>query len=298
MSIVVKKLHNLKTSDKTDNYAMNQVSSRVHMKIYNYVSDRYKDMTDADEDVAFSHATDPGIWVVNTEPITYTINTTWAAGGGAAIAEKVNELLNSELMQLLAAGNVFTATPTDNWTQQTTKNGNPLSIGIKFRAYKDPSPSCSESYFNIIRLFTRLTSAPKKYSLIKNVVEPVSGVVKTGHQLGEKVVETFVNSEDGVGETFKAIVSQITDKMGFGEPTDPADAVRAQYTLALSSSGRFGNSKLDWILSSFTATPSQQVVFDKTKSEFPLPMWIDFDVSLETNIAPSNAYLGTFFNKK
>ena len=46
--------------------------------------------------------------------------------------------------------------------------------------------------------------------------------------------------------------------------------------------------KIDWIINSFTFKPSRQFVFE---DNIPKPLWMDFDVSLETRFSLSNRYV-------
>ena len=75
-------------------------------------------------------------WTVNLlEPVTFEIGTQWKASGGAAIANKINELFNSNLIKIVAGQNAQSSTPTDEWTQKITEIGQPIPMRMKFRVY-------------------------------------------------------------------------------------------------------------------------------------------------------------------
>ena len=53
--------------------------------------------------------------------------------------------------------------------------------------------------------------------------------------------------------------------------------------------------EIDWIVKNFTWTPSTQFTLDD--KNMPQPLWVDFEVDLETNFAPSNAFVPKMFIK-
>lgn len=49
---------------------------------------------------------------------------------------------------------------------------------------------------------------------------------------------------------------------------------------------------MDWIITNFSFIPSMQFEMVKeSDGEFPKPLWMDFDVSLETRLSLSNKYV-------
>ena len=246
--------------------------------------------------------------ILNLDPITFTVETSWKDGAAASVAGKINELMSNKFVRMLSGPEFFQPVATDSWSQQVVEKGNPISVKLKFRAYYEPddekngSATCSQSYLKVIRFFTYLTSPPKQYSLSSATIGVIANVAKNISNTGEKIgtaVKGRPDDENIVTATVKYTLAALGETAGLDLPVDHNHAQRGQYTLCMRTPD-FGNDDLDWIVKSVNATPSQQFVIAKNvvEKEVPMPLWVDFEVDLETNMAPSNALASRFFSKK
>lgn len=283
-----------------------QQSSRVELKIYNGAFNS-NDKTDAGL-LAVSD-----IWLILSEPLTFQIGTSWKDGPGATIAGKINDVMNSSILKILGGDQMFQAIVTDSWSQKVAEKGSPISCKLKTRVYlsngdNSNNLTASHDYLTLIRFFTRLCAPPKQYSLWSGVLGAITGAARNAKETFQdvKTAATYVSEEDGeehidpgkaVKYTLVAAGATFTepDKAGAGN-----NATRCQFTLTLETQ-KFGYSSLDWIVKGFSWTPSQQVsvICDKAHNGMPTPypLWVDFDIDLETNICPSNAYVSKLFSK-
>jgi hypothetical protein len=54
---------------------------------------------------------------------------------------------------------------------------------------------------------------------------------------------------------------------------------------------------IDWIITGFTFTPSTQFEFDEIE-KIPMPLWVNFDLTLETRLSLSNKYIYNLMMKE
>ena len=288
-----------KAERNSDNYcAPVQHTSSVTLVLYNpgFASQ-------SQSNLPFSHLS-----FLNLEPITFTVETNWKDGAAASVAGKINELMGNKFVRMLSGPEFFQPIATDSWSQQVVEKGNPISVKLKFRAYYEPddekngSVTCTESYLKVIRFFTYLTSPPKAYTLSTATIGVIANLAKNISNTGEKIgtaVKGRPEDENIVTATAKYTLAAIGETSGLDLPVDHNHAQRGQYTLCLRTPD-FGNDDLDWIVKSINATPSQQFVIAENviKQKVPMPLWVDFELELETNMAPSNALASRFFSKK
>lgn len=254
-----------------------------------------------------------GLVIVTSEPITWGIETSWKDGAAASVAGKINELMTNKFVRMMSGPELFTPVATDSWSQQVVEKGSPISIKLKFRAYYHPEgtpgteyATCSESYVKVFRLLTYMTAPPKEYSLstatIGVVANVASNLVNTGEKIG-KAVDNRPEDTNFFEATAKYTLAAVAEAGGLNMPSDGSAAQRGQYTFKLKTND-FGCDQLDWIVKGFTMTPSTQFAASKEdrseniKIKAPMPLWVDFEVDLETNMAPSNALVSRFFKKK
>lgn len=228
---------------------------------------------------------------INTETIEYAIETNWKSGASAAVAGKINQLMDNKLAKMIMGPEYFSFEPNDGWSQQVVEKGNPLSLKFKFRSFVDDTEKewvgCSWSYTDLIKLFTILTTPPKKYNLYGATIQKILAVGKGSVKWGAGVKN--LTSKD---DMYKGPIGTVRAAIDYlGAPLFNPVA-RGQYTLDVEI-GKFKMpANIDWILKSFTATPSQQMIM---KDNTPMPIWVDFDLELETNEALVNSSIATFF---
>lgn len=244
--------------------------------------------------------------ILTTEPISWSIETSWKDGAAAGVAGKLNEFMRNKFVRMMTGPELFSPVATDSWSQQVVENGSPIGIDIKFRCYytKNPTPqnltTCDKTYSEMIQFLTYVTQAPKKYSLgvatIGVVANMGKNLINTGEQIGT-AVRGRPADVGAIQATAKYTIAAIADTAGINYIHE-GSAQRGNYTLTVKI-GNFGCDQLDWIVKNFTATPSMQFEPETIGAEtIPMPLWVDFDVSLETNTVPSNALVSRFFSGK
>ncbi len=246
-----------------------------------------------------------GFWVINLEPFTVSASTSWKNNAGATIAGKINDLMDSTVLKILQGQNAFQSVATDSWTQQVVEKGSPLSCNLKFRIYYNKDNNFNEqanpTYKGLIKFFTAVSAPPRQYSLWEGITGQIGAALRNAKQMDSdiKTASEYKTAEGKTrtdyGKAIKYTLASIPQNGGFDEPGDTGHgAVRGQFTFNISTE-KMGCNSLDWILKSFSWTPSQQMVIEKGK---PNPLWVDFECAFETNICPSNAYVSKFMLKR
>lgn len=253
-------------------------------------------------------------WTVTLkEPITFTVSTNWKTSGGASIANKLNELFNSNLVKMLAGETAMAGTPTDEWTQKITEIGQPIGMNLKFRIYNDAAGEINSktthemydndtpTYTDLIKYFTVICAPAEQYTLITQTLDPIINAAKKAIEAGEqaKAIEKTASNEGR-----NAVSAGLSALSAYGEAllnTAGINSVltgpRMNYTLQFKKVGSFTfPDAIDWIVTSFTWTPSTQVTIGI--DGIPQPLWVDFEISVETNFAPSNAFVPKMFIKE
>ena len=236
--------------------------------------------------------------VILTEPIELQIETDWTETGGAQIAKKVNQIFNPKAIRALAADNANSHAPTDEWTQKTTEMGKPLTAKLKFRIYdkdyfteENIESNCkNQTYMDVIKFLTIVCAPRVQYALASNVIDPLINTAQKSREFFNdlktsqgKVKEN--NGEKPVLDTIVAGVTAVKDTI----EKQFLSMVRYNYTIKLESNilkcevpeGAEGLIP-DWYIKSFNWTPSTEMVVKD--DNVPYPLWVDFDIDLETCI--------------
>ena len=261
--------------------------------------------------------------------------TSWNDAGGAILGKKIDSLVNSKFIKMLAGQSDAGFKPficSDAWTQQKVSGeAQPVKVQIKFKAYNLNKMGCT-NYNDILRFLIHICS-PLKSSSGKNdpdtklgtqIFNTLDDAVAGGSQLiGETMgaVKTFMNGDkSSVSQIAKNLVETVdssynkllsstangknnanfTVLFNLGDVNnDDSQARKINSNSAMES--KYYNTKhqettapfnLDWIITNFSFKPSMQ--FEMVKEQdgiFPKPLWIDFDVSLETRLSLSNKYV-------
>lgn len=260
-------------------------------------------------------------FIVNlSEPVSFEISTSWKSSGGAAIANKLNEIFNSNLIKMLAGSKAQSSTPTDAWTQKITEIGNPIPLHLKFRVYhttagemnqfshqvskdktgEEPNPE-TVSYKDYIRFFMLICAPAEQYGVKTATLGPLISAAKNAADMGNRAREAYDqasnNGEHMVSAGLSALNELGKDIFSAAGVNSVEEGPRMNYTLMIKRIGSFNfPPALDWIVKSFSWTPSMQFTLNND-DKMPEPLWVDFDVELETNFAPSNAFVPKIFLK-
>ena len=250
--------------------------------------------------------------VVLSEPIELQIETDWTESGGAEIAKKVNQIFNPKAIRALAGNNANAHAPNDEWTQKTTEMGEPLNAKLKFRiydrTYTKNSPetnNINQTYSEMINFLTLVCAPRIKYSLTENVIQPLVGAARNSKEFFAKLKNaSSKNTINEDSDEFKSkppmeqekeksnsIMNSIVSGINAVKNTledQLLTKTRYNYTIGLESnillSEKTKDDALlcpDWYIKSFNWLPSTEMLM-KNNNPFPFPLWVDFDIDLET----------------
>ena len=294
--------------------------------------------------------------------IALNFQTSWGDAGGAIIGKKIESIVNSKFVKMLAgqSGNGFQPfICADAWTQQKVSGeAQPVKVQLKFKAYNQDRMGCT-NYNDIIKFLIQICSPIKsstsKYNkngeglgddvanTLNNAAEGgaqiISTVVNAGKQFANgfskkrKGNETddqmktrqnaFASAAASIVETANSVYNKTVSETGsgknnanftvlfsLGDVTNHVAAVNEErmkknlptitdihkikssnidVSLLNEKAEKCNSSfKIDWIVESFNFKPSRQ--FEMVNG-LPKPLWIDFEVSLETRLSLSNKYV-------
>ena len=222
------------------------------------------------------------------ETIDVGYSTEWGESPGAKAVATIKEFTRSDAFKMFSGGVFNSNAATDKWTQILPKDGANISVGIKFRAYFKANYTNTNSYMTIIPWLTFLTSPMTEFSLqteIDNIVNALSNAKEQGNQLGRELNEV-ANSNGTMTEKATTALHKIYENI---EALTTYSRGTAVFTL------KFGDlikkaDAVDWIIKDWSFTPSTQCGPDNN------PLWVDFQINMETNEKLSYNNLSLIFN--
>jgi hypothetical protein len=113
----------------------------------------------------------------------------------------------------------------------------------------------------------------KESNARKNFTDAARALVDTAEDVYKKIV---TNTSDGRNN------ANFTVNFRLGKPNTIASKINNR-TIG-------GGNNIDWIITSFNFKPSMQFYFNETAGK-PYPLWVDFDLSMETRLSLSNKYI-------
>lgn len=215
--------------------------------------------------------------------------TEWGESPGAKAVASIKEFTRAEAFKMFS-GTVFnTNAATDKWTQIVPKDSSSLSVAIKFRAYYKANFLNTNSYMTIIPWLTFLTSPMMEFSMI-NEVDNIVGALKNAKQANEELGQELNGVAESNGQlTDKAIITlkKIDETL-----TKLSTNSRGTATFTLD----FGDmiqaaDDVDWIIKDWSFTPSVPCGPENN------PLWVDFQINMETNEKLSYTKLEKIFKK-
>ena len=215
--------------------------------------------------------------------------TEWGESPGAKAVASIKEFTRAEAFKMFS-GTVFNSNvATDKWTQIVPKDSSSLSVAIKFRAYYKANFLNTNSYMTIIPWLTFLTSPMMEFSMI-NEVDNIVGALKNAKQAGEELGQELNGVAESNGQlTDKAItiLKKIDETL-----TKLSTNSRGTATFTLD----FGDliqaaDDVDWIIKDWSFTPSVPCGQENN------PLWVDFQINMETNEKLSYTKLEKIFKK-
>lgn len=215
--------------------------------------------------------------------------TEWGESPGAKAVASIKEFTRAEAFKMFS-GSVFnTNAATDKWTQIVPKDSSSLSVAIKFRAYYKANFLNTNSYMTIIPWLTFLTSPMMEFSLtneIDNIVgalknakqaseelgQELNGVAESNGQLTDKAIKTLKKIDETLTKLSTNSRGTATFTLSYGDLIQAADDV-------------------DWIIKDWSFTPSVPCGQENN------PLWVDFQINMETNEKLSYTKLEKIFKK-
>lgn len=215
--------------------------------------------------------------------------TEWGESPGAKAVASIKEFTRTEAFKMFS-GTVFnTNAATDKWTQIVPKDSSSLSVAIKFRAYYKANFLNTNSYMTIIPWLTFLTSPMMEFSLT-NEVDNIVGALKNAKQAAEELGQELNGVAESNGQlTVKAIsvLKKIDETL-----TKLSTNSRGTATFTLSYGDLIqAADAVDWIIKDWSFTPSVPCGPENN------PLWVDFQINMETNEKLSYTQLSKIFKK-
>ena len=215
--------------------------------------------------------------------------TEWGESPGAKAVASIKEFTRAEAFKMFS-GTVFNSNvATDKWTQIVPKDSSSLSVAIKFRAYYKANFLNTNSYMTIIPWLTFLTSPMMEFSMI-NEVDNIVGALKNAKQAGEELGQELNGVAESNGQlTDKAItiLKKIDETL-----TKLSTNSRGTATFTLDFGDMISaDDAVDWIIKDWSFTPSVPCGQENN------PLWVDFQINMETNEKLSYDKLSKIFKK-
>lgn|SRR5574344_133674 len=216
-------------------------------------------------------------------------STEWGESPGAKAVASIKEFTRAEAFKMFS-GTVFNSnTATDKWTQIVPKDSSIISVAIKFRAYYKANFLNTNSYMTIIPWLTFLTSPMMEFSMI-NEVDNIVGALKNAKQAGEELGQELNGVAESNGQlTDKALkaLKKIDETL-----TKLSTNSRGTATFTLDFGDMISaDDAVDWIIKDWSFTPSVPCGPENN------PLWVDFQINMETNEKLSYTKLSKIFKK-
>lgn len=216
-------------------------------------------------------------------------STEWGESPGAKAVASIKEFTRTEAFKMFS-GSVFNSNAaTDKWTQIIPKDSSIISVAIKFRAYYKANFLNTNSYMTIIPWLTFLTSPMMEFSMI-NEVDNIVGALKNAKQAAEELGQELNGVAESNGQlTDKAITTlkKIDETL-----TKLSTNSRGTATFTLSYGDLIqAADDVDWIIKDWSFTPSVPCGPENN------PLWVDFQINMETNEKLSYTNLEKIFKK-
>lgn len=223
---------------------------------------------------------------------------------------------------------------TDAWTQQKVQGSQPLKIDLTFKLYNENS-TAGTNYTDALKFLTHICSPIKPIKMGSDAVglfkRAVGGFIETGSEIyeaGTNILKTpvkdsnkadvsftetaaayaggLVNAANGLYKDIanKSILGRnngnFTTIFSFGDKIFSHNRIDDKGNLigniVSGGSKNIITGLVDWIVTSFSCTPSVQFTWDE-ENKLPKPLWCNFKVSLETRYTLSNKYVYDLLNQ-
>ena len=216
-------------------------------------------------------------------------STEWGESPGAKAVASIKEFTRTEAFKMFS-GTVFnTNAATDKWTQIVPKDSSSLSVAIKFRAYYKANFLNTNSYMTIIPWLTFLTSPMMEFSMI-NEVDNIVGALKNAKQAGEELGQELNGVAESNGQLTVKAKTALDKIVKTLEKLSTNSRGTATFTLDFGDMIS-ADDAVDWIIKDWSFTPSVPCGPENN------PLWVDFQINMETNEKLSYTKLSKIFKK-
>lgn len=216
-------------------------------------------------------------------------STEWGESPGAKAVASIKEFTRTEAFKMFS-GTVFnTNAATDKWTQIVPKDSSSLSVTIKFRAYYKANFLNTNSYMTIIPWLTFLTSPMMEFSMI-NEVDNIVGALKNAKQAGEELGQELNGVAESNGQLTVKAKTALDKIVKTLEKLSTNSRGTATFTLDFGDMIS-ADDDVDWIIKDWSFTPSVPCGPENN------PLWVDFQINMETNEKLSYTKLSKIFKK-
>ena len=216
-------------------------------------------------------------------------STEWGESPGAKAVASIKEFTRTEAFKMFS-GTVFNSnTATDKWTQIVPKDSSIISVAIKFRAYYKANFLNTNSYMTIIPWLTFLTSPMMEFSMI-NEVDNIVGALKNAKQAGEELGQELNGVAESNGQLTVKAKTALDKIVKTLEKLSTNSRGTATFTLDFGDMIS-ADDAVDWIIKDWSFTPSVPCGPENN------PLWVDFQINMETNEKLSYTKLSKIFKK-
>ena len=215
--------------------------------------------------------------------------TEWGESPGAKAVASIKEFTRAEAFKMFS-GSVFNSNAaTDKWTQIIPKDSSIISVAIKFRAYYKANFLNTNSYMTIIPWLTFLTSPMMEFSMI-NEIDNIVGALKNAKQASEELGKELNSVAESNGKKKKKALKAIHTIAETIKDMSTNSRGTATFTLSYGDLIQAADD-VDWIIKDWSFTPSVPCGPENN------PLWVDFQINMETNEKLSYTKLEKIFKK-
>lgn len=216
-------------------------------------------------------------------------STEWGESPGAKAVASIKEFTRAEAFKMFS-GSVFNSNAaTDKWTQIVPKDSSIISVAIKFRAYYKANFLNTNSYMTIIPWLTFLTSPMMEFSMI-NEVDNIVGALKNAKQANEELGQELNGVAESNGQLTVKAKTALDKIVKTLEKLSTNSRGTATFTLDFGDMIS-ADDAIDWIIKDWSFTPSVPCGPENN------PLWVDFQINMETNEKLSYTKLEKIFKK-
>lgn len=216
-------------------------------------------------------------------------STEWGESPGAKAVASIKEFTRAEAFKMFS-GTIFNSnTATDKWTQIVPKDSSIISVAIKFRAYYKANFLNTNSYMTIIPWLTFLTSSMMEFSMI-NEVDNIVGALKNAEQANEELGQELNGVAESNGQLTDKAITALDKIVKTLEKLSTNSRGTATFTLSYGDLIQAADD-VDWIIKDWSFTPSVPCGPENN------PLWVDFQINMETNEKLSYTKLEKIFKK-